>query len=200
MAPWLLFPRRLCGQTLSAPSLGGRPGSRNPGMLAGKPRPLSGRSGARAPLGARGPLQPLAGATSKPNDSGDEAQRSAEALATLETAQRPCVQGPGLAWGTLAPPPPSAPSSPRGPVWQRWGPWPSARCSVPQTHMAQGAGKDRELLRGQATRVLSAWGSLGVGQQPNRLRPVLRPRLSLGTTPPPRSPRKGCFPKLREGI
>lgn len=74
-------------------------------MLAGKPRPLSGRSGARAPLVARGPLQPLAGATSKPNDSGDEAQRSAEALATLETAQRPCVQGPGLAWGTLAPPP-----------------------------------------------------------------------------------------------
>lgn len=65
-----------------------------------------------------------------------------------------------------------------GAVVQHWVQHPT------DTH-AQGCRKGRKLVRGPGTRVLSVWGLQTAGQQPNRLKPVVRPRLLLGTVPPP---------------
>lgn len=78
MSPRRPLPPRFCGQNLSPP-LGGRLGSRNLRMLAGKPRPLLGHS-RRLPFGQPGVLQPLTWATSRHDDTQDAAKRSAALL------------------------------------------------------------------------------------------------------------------------
>lgn len=133
------------------------------------------------PSGRRDPCSPSRGPPSKRNDPGDEAQRSAESLATLETAQRPCVQSPGLAWGT-----PSCTVLTSGPHVAALG-------AVVQRSMQRPTDTHGSGMRGMAESYCvvcrpgssAAGGPWGVGQQPNRLRPVLRPRPSLEQPRPP---------------
>lgn len=129
-------------------------------MLAGKPRPLLGHS-RPVPFGQLGSLQPLTWATSRRDGTRDAAKRSAELLGTLGCAkalQRPRVQGPGPKWGD---PHPALSSHLGRESGNTGGRGPELDAESHRHTLLRDVWRDRTLVRGQGTWVLSAWEFLG---------------------------------------